>query len=298
MSDIPTCESCGAELTPGTTICRSCGWDLTMTASRPKKLSLLAILAGTGFRIVLYGLIVAIPVIGVIRLHVTGPGPDLGTTIRWMVSGDDGRAAELVTIHRAHETSLAASRYAVRELESPDFEGAWGETLHPYATIYVRGWIPMLFLGAETASAPDSLKEIYEVKSVDGWGSPYRVSTRVLERSAKWARDPEVAADLDAGLRATFFRVGAPEFEEAEWLRLQLTSGGPDQLLDTDDDIVFISYFVVGLTLRLRTEMDDIKREIERIYVTGRHYFRLEGNRYTLLDARRLAEYRAELVSD
>ncbi len=297
MAENATCGNCGTALAPAATICRECGWDLTVAATRPMKRSFSMILFATTWRIVVYGLIVLIPVLAFARLQATGPGPDLETTIRWMIHGDDGRAAELVTIHRAYETSVAASRYAIRELESVDFEGEWGDTLRPYSTIYVRGWVPMLLMSTDTAMAPASVKTFYEVREIDGWSNTYKVSTHALTRGSAWQNDPTVARDLEAGLRTSFFKVGEPDFEDGEWMRLELRSGGLDGSFDTEDDLVFVSYMKVGLTIHLQFDQERIRREIEVTYTTGKHFFHLEGNRFKLLDARRLAEFREETIS-
>ncbi|MCP4900598.1 MAG: hypothetical protein GY906_26845 [bacterium] len=298
MNHESICEVCGASLKPGASICPDCGWDLTVAATQPMRRSLAATIVSAGLRVVFYGLLVLIPVLGFMRLQSTGPGPDLETTLRWMVFGDDGRAAELVTIHRAHEISLAASRFALRELESLDFQkDNWADALHPFATIHIRGWIPMIFMGADTGMAPTSVKEFYEVRKIDGWNNPYSVTSQTFAFDHSWENDPEITADLEAGLRVNFFRMGVPDFEDGEWMRLALRSAGPDGTMNTADDLVFTSYMQVGLTIRLQLDQSQIKREIEVAYTTGKHFFRLEGNHHTLLDARQLAEFRAETIS-
>ena len=119
MQDRAICEGCGKKLQAGSTICLHCGWDQTTALAQPERPSLLEYLAKGGWRLVVYGLIILLPVLGFMRLRSTGPGPDLATTLRWMAFGDGGRAAELETIHRMHEIGSAASRYAVREMELP-----------------------------------------------------------------------------------------------------------------------------------------------------------------------------------
>ena len=296
MAETPKCAQCGSELQPGSTICHSCGWDLTVAASRPERKPLHINIAAMAWRFVVYGLLVLLVVLGFLRLRSVGPGPDLKTTLRWIVSGDEGRAGELVTIHRAHEISHAASRYSLRELAPPDFDGDWASILEPYATMNVRGMLTMITAGADSTMAPASVREFYEVRSYDGWGTPYRVSYRIFERRGPWKDDPLVTADQEAGLRSSFFRYENPNLEDGDWLRLELVSAGRDRTFDTDDDITFISYFTVGLTLRVRSDPRQLQRDMEIAYTTGRHYFRLVGNRYPLIDARRLAEYRLELM--
>jgi hypothetical protein len=215
-----------------------------------------------------------------------------------MAFGDDGRAAELVTIHRAHEIATAAARFAVEQIAAPSFEGDWAATLAPYATMNVRGWMPLLFWGATTNLAPASVQIFFEVRADDGWGRPYRVSARQLGAVARWADDPELTADLEAGLQSSFFERGPRELDrDRDWLRLEIDSAGGDGAFDTADDLCFISYLPVGFTLRLNRQQEELTRELERAFVLGRQNFRVEGNRWDLIDARLLAEFRLELLS-
>lgn len=241
---------------------------------------------------VVYGALILLPVLGFARLRDTGPGPDLPTTLRWMAFGDEGRAAELVTIHRMHEIGAAVSRHAVRELEAFDFSDDWATRLAPKSTMNVRGWIPLVFFGADTDMAPGSVRELYEVRQVDGWGRDYRVETRIIERGDDWRDDPEVARDFELGLQARFHTVDRPELGNGDWLRLELTSAGPDAALGTGDDLRFISYSLIAEPIRVLADPDWVVRDIERNYVIGPQYFRLEGSSYDLIDARLLAEYR------
>jgi len=297
MSEPIRCDACGEPLTRGTTICRHCGWDLTTAVTRPPRVSLWGAVRAGGWRLLLYGALVALPVLGFARFRATGPGPDLGTTLRWMALGDRGRAAELVTIHRAHEIGSAAARYAVRELEAPSFDGDWERVLAPYATMWVRGWMPLLFYGATTEMAPHSVREFYEVSSDDGWGRPYRTEVRELPRGEDRAGDEQVAADLAAGLQVSFFKLENPEFEpDTDWMRLEITSAGRDGSFDTDDDLRMVSYLPVGFTLRLTRRPEDLQRQMEAAYIRGQHYFRIEGSHWDLIDARLLAEHRLEYL--
>jgi len=292
MSEPVICGDCGKELAEGSTICVFCGWDQSTTLARPPRPSLVSQLKSGGWRVVVYGLIIALPFLGFMRLRSTGPGPDLPTTLRWMAFGDGGRAAELETIHRMHEIGSATSRYGVREMEVPPFDGDWEEVLAPAATARVRGWIPLVFVGADTGMAPASVREMYEVRSTDGWGRPYRVTADPLARSGEWRESARVKADLDDGLQATFFTLDEPEFERGDWLRLEIESAGKDGAFDTSDDIRMVSYLRVGHVFQLLYDTDEIQRRVERAYTIGRHYFRFEGNNYDLIDARLLAEYR------
>ena len=292
MSESVICEGCGLEFTGAVTICPRCGWDQTTALAKPPRLSLGGRLRAGGWRLVVYGLILVLPVVGFYRLRTTGLGPDLPTTLRWMIFGDGGRAEELETIHRMYEIGSAASRYSVREMEEPPFDGDWETVLAPAATARVRGWIPMVFLGADTRLAPSSVRELYEVRASDGWGRPYRVRSRRLPRGDGWRADPEVEVDLSEGLQATFFSIDVPDFEYGEWLRLQIESAGRDGAFDTADDLRMVSYFRVGHVFRLIVDPDENRRQVERAYIIGRHYFRIEGSDYDLIDARLLAEYR------
>jgi hypothetical protein len=292
MSHGVKCSTCGTTLPETTTICPHCGWDLSAVLARPPRQSVLQQLRAGGWRFILYGAILIIPIFGFVRLRTTGPGPDLATTIRWMALGDGGRSAELVSIHRAHEIGAAASRYAVRETEAFGFDDGWGDELAPYATMHIRGWMPLVNFGADSGRAPASVREFYEIRETDGWGRPYRVETRFLERGSDWTDDPDVASDLEKGLSASFFTTGQPEIEDADWLRLVVTSSGADGVLDTDDDLRFTSYSLVSRPLRLVVSQEKIKKELERAYTVGHQFFRVEGSEYDLIDARLLAEYR------
>jgi hypothetical protein len=258
----------------------------------------LTVLRATGLRVLVYGGIVALVLFGFARFRSTGTGPDLATTLRWMAFGDGGRTAELVTIHRAHEIAAAAARFAVDELEPPPIDGDWGTVLAPYATMWVRGWMPLLFVGVTTDMAPRSVQEIFEVRPEDGWGRPYRIAGRQLPRGAGAADDPVVTADLEAGLRTSFFRLENPAFDaDTDWMRLEITSSGDDGAFDTADDIVLVSYFPVGFTIHISRNPQDLQRRLDRLYTQGRHHFRLEGNRRgDLIDARLLAEHRIEYL--
>ena len=292
MDNVIKCGSCGADMPQRSTICSICGWDLSTSVSTPPRQSILQQLGSGGWRVLVYGAIILLPVLGFARLRDTGPGPDLPTTLRWMAFGDNGRAAELVTIHRAHEIGAAASRYAVREIEAFGFEGDWAPVLAPKATMNVRGWMPLVFFGADSDMAPASVREFFEVRSVDGWGKPYRVETRIIDRDDRWKDDPVVTADLEAGLQAKFHTVDRPELGEGDWLRLELTSAGRDGIFDTEDDLRFLSYSLISAPLRMLADPEIVVRKIERNYIVGPQYFRVEGSEYDLIDARLLAEYR------
>ena len=292
MQDRVICDGCGRKLQAGSTICIHCGWDQTTALAQPERPSLLEYLAKGGWRLVVYGLILLLPVLGFMRLRTTGPGPDLATTLRWMAFGDGGRAAELETIHRMHEIGSAASRYAVREMELPAFDGDWEEVLARASTARVRGWMPLVFFGADYQMSPASVRELYEVRSVDGWGRPYRITVRPIARNSAAYDDPVVLADLEDGLQATFFTVDRPDLEHGEWVRLLIESAGADGEFDTDDDLRMITYVRLGQIFRLLYDPTRVQVEIERAYTIGRHYYRIEGSEYDLLDARLLAEYR------
>ncbi len=297
MNEDIRCEACDHVMPPGVTICRHCGWDQTTALARPPRRSLRAVLAGGAWRLLLYGLILAVPVVGFLRLRATGPGPDLATTLRWMALGDDGRARELVTIHRAYEIATAAARFAVREQEVPPLGDDWADTLAQYATMNVRGWLPLLFWGATTSSAPPSVRTFYEVRADDGWGRPYRVAARSLTRGRGEPEDVQVAADLDRGLQASLFRTAAPDLDDGnDWMRLEIVSAGRDGRFSTADDLALVSYSPVGLTLRLTRDPGQVQRQIEHAFVRGQHYFRVEGSRFDLVDARLLAEFRLEYL--
>lgn len=286
------CGGCGSDMPEGATICPHCGWDLSAVLSVPPPPTLMQRLRSGGWRYIVYPLIVALPVIGFFRLRTTGLGPDLLTTVRWAAFGDGGRAAELETIHRMHEIGSAASRYMVRENEMPPFDGNWAEILAGSSTARVRGWIPLFEFGADTGMAPASVREMYEVRSDDGWGRPYRVRATLLPRSENVAALPLVARDLEAGLQATFFTRDEPDFSQGQWMRLRLQSAGKDGDFDTSDDLTMVSYIQVGHVFRLLYNPEEVQRRVERAYTIGRHYFRIEGSDYDLVDARLLAEFR------
>ncbi len=292
MDNTITCGDCGADLPERSTICASCGWDLSAAIATHPRRSIVGMLGSGGWRVLVYGAIILLPIFGFARLRDTGPGPDLATTLRWMVAGDGGRAAELVTIHRAHEIGAAASRYAVRETEPFPFAGTWGNELAPYSTMAVRGWIPLVFFGADSEMAPASVREFYEIRETDGWGRDYAIRTRFIERGDGWMREPEIEADLAAGLQATFHTVDRPDLGDGDWRRLELVSAGPDGAFDTGDDLRFITYSLIARPLRLQLSPERVLRQHERDSTIGPQYFRVEGSEYDLIDARLLAEYR------
>jgi hypothetical protein len=292
MQDRIICDGCGKKLQAGATICLHCGWDQTTILARPESVSLAEYLKSGGWRLLVYGLLVLLPILGFMRIRTTGPGPDLVTTVRWMIFGDGGRAAELETIHRMHEIGAASSRYSLREMELPPFDGDWQEILARAATARVRGWMPLVFYGADTQMAPSSVRELYEVRETDGWGRPYRITVRNIPRGDAAVADPVVTGDLEKGLQATFFTVDRPDLERGQWARLLIESAGRDGDFDTDDDLRMITYIRVGHVFRLLYDPNQTQIEIERAYTIGRHWYRIEGSEYDLLDARLLAEYR------
>jgi hypothetical protein len=296
VSSSATCDGCGEALPLAASLCPHCGWDVTtavISGGRRRRLASLT----AAVRLLTLAVVLALPVGGFLRLLATGPGPDLATTLRWIACGDGGRAAELVTIHRAYEIASAAARYAVRELSPPTFEDGWAGRLEPFATMNVRGWIPLLLVGADTKLAPASVKEMYRVRAVDGWGRPYRVTDRLLARGAAWADDPEVAADLAAGLNASLFTLGRPDFTAADHLRLEIRSAGADGIVDDADDLLLVTYVPVGFTFLVSADRQAIEAQLDAAYFLGRHYFRLEGNHWDLVDARLLAEFRLDCLS-
>ena len=292
MDNLLTCGGCGADLPPRTTICPECGWDLGTALAVPPRRTLFQQLGACGWRLLVYGAILLLPLVGFARLRETGPGPDLATTLRWMAFGDDGRAVELVTLHRMYEIGSAASRYAVRETEAFPFDGEWGRALAPMATMNVRGWIQLVIFGADADSAPASVREFYEVRDSDGWGRPYRVETRVIERDESWRDDPVVAADFEQGLQETLFREGLPELGRGDWLRLELSSAGRDGAFGTGDDLRVVSFSLASAPLQMLADPRLVVDRIERNYERGPQFFRLEGSEHDLIDARLLAEFR------
>ncbi len=285
------CPECGGAL-GGAGLCPSCGWDPALAHRRPRRVRPAAV-AG---RVVLWGGLAALLALAGWRWMLFGPGPDLETTLRWLVLGDGGRSATLLTLHRANEIAAAGARWAVRNLEAPPFEGEWAEELAPYSTMAVRGWIPLLFSAADADLAPGPVKVFYEVRSTDGWGRPWRVRTRRLRRGFDAAGDPEVSADLESGLNANFFAAGRPDFEAFGYLRLELVSAGPDGRTDTGDDITFVGYIPTDLTFRVGGDRAAIQRRMEAAFVTGRHLFRFTGSPWDLIDARLLAEHRLDTL--
>jgi hypothetical protein len=300
MSEEMICGSCGQPLSPRSSICSSCGWDSTTSIVAAKKIPLSKVLLAAGWRALVYGLVLAIPFLFFVRFRETGPGPDLATTLRWIIQGDEGRSAELITIHRAYEIGCAASRYAVIEQEALPIMEGWEDVLAPLSTGRVRGWLPVPFIGGLNADmVGDAVREIYDVRLSDGWGRPYRLTGRELpsRRDRSWAEDEQVAKDLARGLNSSFFRRGEPDFGAlVGWLRLQIESAGRDGRFDTEDDLLMVSYIQIGQTFHLQESNESRRRRLEAAYNTGPHLFRLEGSRYDLIEARFLAEHRFEMV--
>ncbi len=285
------CPSCGGEL-GSSVICPHCGWDPATAYAQSRKRSPIAILS----RILLWGGLVALLALSWWRWVLVGPGPDLPTTLRWIALGDGGRAASLVTLHRAHEIASAAARYAIREVEPPSFDGDWAKTLAPYSTMAVRGWLPLLFGAADAALAPDAVTTFYRVEAVDGFGRPWKVMTRNLPRGFDPEADPQVRADLEAGLWRSFFAAGRPDFHDIGHLRLELRSAGPDGRFATPDDIVFTSYIPVRMIFRAGIDRKTLQRTMEAAYLRGRQLYTWSGCRWDLIDARLLAEHRLDTL--
>jgi hypothetical protein len=298
MSEEVVCRSCGQALPPRASICSSCGWDLTTSVVAHQRLPVTKLLLAVGWRALVLAGILAVFIVLFQRFRMTGPGPDLPTTINWIIYGDQGRSAELVTIHRAYEIACAASRYAVIEQEPPPIMEGWEDVLEPLSTMRVRSWIPVPFIGGLDAEmAGEAVREIYQIKVTDGWERPYRLSSIVLPRRGKeWQEDVQVQYDLDLGLQASFFRLGKPDPSVSDWMRLQIDSAGPDGVFISGDDLRLVSYIQIGQTFFFEESAETRRRRMEGAYIVGPHLFRLEGNRYDLIDARILAEHRFDMV--
>jgi hypothetical protein len=118
------------------------------------------------------------------------------------------------------------------------------------------------------------------------------VTTRLIQRGFDWQKDPEINSDLEAGLQAQFHTLDEPDLGSGDWLRLELRSAGRDGVFETADDLRFISYSLASKPLRMLVDPGLVVKKIERDYTLGPQFFRVEGSRYDLIDARLLAEYR------
>ena len=119
----------------------------------------------------------------------------------------------------------------------------------------------------------------------------------MLLRDDGWSNDEQVISDLTDGIQSSFYGPILTELDrDRDWMRLEIGSAGADAAFDSSDDLVFISYFPVGLTLRLRGDQQALEREMSRAYTMGRQYFRVEGSPWDLVDARLLAEFRLEYL--
>jgi len=290
------CPECGSELR-GATICANCGWDSTIALVGPARRSRLESLLSGGWRALVYGALAALVIVAHLHYQESGPASTLAETLRWIALGDDGRSAELLTIHRAHEVAKATARHLVHTMQPPDFAGDWVSQLAPHATMNVRGWMPLLFVLADSQLAPAAVREFFQVRAADGWGRAYRVAIRPVAGSSGPSADPEVARDLGLGLQTSFFRWATPPLDQGAWLRLELVSAGCDGAFDTGDDLHLISYLPAEVTLRLGGAAEDARRSLEQAYVIGEHYYRVEGSRWDLIDARLLAEFRLDIFS-
>jgi hypothetical protein len=298
MREEVVCRSCGEALPPGASICSSCGWDLTTSVPEHRRVPIGRLLLAVGWRALVLAGIVAVLVVLFQRYRTTGPGPDLATTISWIIHGDQGRSAELITIHRAYEIACAASRYAVIEQEAPPIMEGWEDVLEPLSTMRVRGWIPVPFIGGlDPDMAGAAVREIFQVRVTDGWQRRYQLTSVILPRQGKvWEEDVQVQHDLDLGLQSSFFRLGKPDPSVSDWMRLQIDSAGPDGVFASGDDLRLVSYIQIGQTFFFEESAESRRRRMERAYMVGPHLFRLEGNSYDLIDARILAEHRFDMV--
>ncbi len=284
----PPCPACGGPLA-GREICPRCGWDAALEHRRgPRRLRPAALAA----RLLLWSVPVLLAAGGMWRWVRVGPGPDPATTLRWLVLGDGGRAAELTTLNRAYEIARAASRFAVHTMAPPSLEGDWARTLAPYGTGAVRGWLPMLFAMADAERAPAAVRDMYAIRGVDGWGRPFRVRATEIPRGTDPAGTPEIAGDLREGLQADLFHRGTPDLAAGDWLRMELRSAGRDGRPGNGDDIVFVAYIPASQTLHLSRDRRELDRQLERAYLQGRVFYRIQGARGDLIDARLLAEHR------
>ena len=161
----------------------------------------------------------------------------------------------------------------------------------------VRGWIPLLFWGATTDTAPASVRTFYEIRADDGWGRPYRLAARSLPRGEPWASDPRWQRTSGGVSRPRCFGPPPPTWTTAAD---GCASRSPPRAATATSPLpttsLSVSYLPVGLTLRLTREPGQVQRQIEDAFVRGRHYFRVAGNRFDLIDARLLAEFRLEYL--
>ena len=92
-------------------------------------------------------------------------------------------------------------------------------------------------------------------------------------------------SDIEKGLQATFFTTDLPDLENGEWVRLLVESAGRDGDFDTEDDLRMVSYIRIGHVFRLLYDPSQTRVEVERAYTMGRHWYRIEGSQYDLIDA-------------
>jgi hypothetical protein len=269
------CPSCGTDLPAGESFCPACGADLSLS-SRTRR-------DGLGSRWLLIGAVLAIgalAVAGVARIRAVGPGPDLATTLRWILAGDGARRSTLATLARAYETSRAVMRCSLDRdepcpLASPD----WRE-IASYANAAWRGYVPLIQWAVPETDITGRLADLLAVDGRDGWGRPFRVDL------APWQQQSTTGFYPDA------VGAGPPPPRERTLLHLTLLSAGPDGAFGTADDIRFEALFPGPGALQGNIEaLKARQREIDR----GRVWRRWSGTSHDLVEARTLAEWYFEL---
>ncbi len=269
------CPACGAAMAAPASFCRACGADLALAAASGRRryrvpwvsLALLAVVA------------VAV-VAGWRRLQLVGPGPDLPTTLRWVLQGDGDRRPTLATLLRAYETARAVARCCLDNGEPCSLATAEWPRIAGYANAAWRGFVPLVQWAAAGSAITGRLADLLAVDGTDGWGRPWQASVA-----------PFPAAGRPAGFYPGALQSGSPP-PRRELLHLVLVSGGADGAMGTADDLRFEAVFPAPLPLRLGDPA--ARRERDVAIERGLVWVSWQGTELDLVDGRILAEFYLE----
>jgi hypothetical protein len=215
------------------------------------------------------------------RFRTVGPGPDLGTTVDWMLHGDGQRRPTLATLMRGYETSRAVMRFCIDNGEPCSFdEKEWPEIAR-YSNALWRGFVPLVQWAASSSSIVGRLADLLAVDGKDGWGEAWKATIVPLPVGTS----PE---DFYPGA----LRSGSPPPDGRALWRLDLVSAGSDRLPGTADDLRFEAVFPAPRPIRLGDPAFHREREVE--LERGQVWVRWSGTELDLVDGRALAEFYLE----
>lgn len=270
------CPACGAPVELGRSFCESCGADLAMAAAHPRR----RLVVPWGGLITL-ALVGAALTLGWHRLRAVGPGPDLSTTLRWVLHGDGERRPTLATLMRAYETARAVARCCLDTGEACPLAPPHWAKIAGYSNAAWRGFVPLVQWAAASTAIVGPLAHLLAVDGTDGWGRPWHA-----------ALEPTGAAERPGGFYPGALQSGSPPPAGRRLWHLTLRSAGADGKGGTEDDLVFEAVFPAPGPLRLGDPVAHRDREVE--LERGQVWVRWQGTELDLVDGRILAEFYLE----